>query len=424
MTKLYHVRTDCRLCLSSRLERVVPLAGMPIATPNFRVAGVSKDDPAFREAVPLNLDLCKECGLLQVTVVGDAHTQFDNYVYTTSLSVGLTRHFKNYADEVTLAVKPEIGALVVELGSNDGTLLRFFQAKGFRVQGCDPAAAIAAQATAKGIPTLPEFFGTDAARQIRGEHGPATIVLANNVIANIDDLDDLVTGVRNLLADDGVFVFETQYGLDLVRHNLLDTVYHEHLSYFYVRPLTLYFSRLDMQVIDVLPVATKGGSIRVTVQKAGGTRNVAQAVGEFLALEQREGAYGDEIYVRLVKRIAAIRDGLHRAIDPVRASGRPVAGYGASVGTTTLLAQFDLGGRIDMLFDDDPKKQEFLHGPGYDLPIFGGKSVLEHNPAIIVMFAWRYVDPILSKHQVWLDRGGRVAMPLPDLHFMGKDVGE
>jgi SAM-dependent methyltransferase len=396
---------------------------MPIATPNFRLTAASKDAQAYREPVPLDLDLCQDCGLLQIAAIGDAHTQFDNYVYTTSLSLGLVQHFRCYADQVVAAIRPEHGTLVVEIGSNDGTLLRFFQAKGHRVQGCDPAAAIAQRATAHGIPTLSQFFDVAVGRRIRNEHGPASIILANNVMANVDDLEDLLTGVRDLLADDGVFVFETQYGLDVLRYNLLDTVYHEHLSYFTIRPLLHYFGRRGMEVIDVVRADTKGGSVRITVQRTGGGRPLAPSVGEFLSLEEREGAYGRDIYIRMANRIAAIRAELHQAVDAVRAAGRPVAGYGVSVGTTTLLAQFALGDRIDLLFDDDPDKEPVLRGPGYDLPVFGPQSVLERNPALIIMFAWRYADPILAKHRSWLERGGRAAVPLPDLRIIDRHHG-
>jgi SAM-dependent methyltransferase len=414
----YRVRQDCRLCRSKDLDKVVPLAPMPIATPNFRLHGVSREDAIYREAVPLDLYLCRACGLLQVTHVADAHVQFDNYVYATSLSLGLRQHFQRYAEEVVAAVRPLPDALVVELGSNDGTLLGFFKSKGLRVQGCDPAASIAAKAAAGGIPTVPDFFGTAVARRIRNEQGPATIVVANNVIANVDDLFDLIAGVRDVLADDGVFVFETQYGLDVVVDNLLDTVYHEHLSYFYIRPLQMFLRNAGMEMIDVVHIPTKGGSIRVFAQKAGGPRPVAVAVGDAVKREMEIGAYDEAIYRRLVERIATVRDQLNDEVARARDHGRKVAGYGVSVGTTTLLSQFALSDKLDMLFDDDLDKEPVLSGPGYDLPVFGPAALLQHDPGLIVIFAWRYADSILAKHRAWLDAGGIAAVPLPDVRLV------
>jgi hypothetical protein len=234
----------------------------------------------------------------------------------------------------------------------------------------------------------------------------------------VDDMDDLIAGVRYLLSDDGGFIFETQYGLDVIRNNLLDTVYHEHLSYFTVRPLASYFGRMGMQVVDVTPIASKGGSMRMTVQKGGGGRPIESSVGEFLSLEERVGIYGRDVYANLLERIARIRAELHRAIDLACTRRRPIVGYGVSVGTTTLLAQFALQDRIDVMIDDDPNKEKYLRGPGYDLPVVLPPPVMERDPALFVMFAWRYVDPILLKHQVWFKRGGHVAVPLPDLRIL------
>ncbi len=375
MEKLFHTRSDCRLCRSRDLDLVVPLAPMPIATPNFALPDVAKEAPVFKLPVPLDLHLCRACGLLQVINVGNPELQYGHYVYTTSLSLGLTEHFRRYADDVIAALRPRAGTLVVELGSNDGTLLRFFKDKGMRVHGIDPATAIAAKATAGGIPTTPAFFGRATAEKLLKTEGPAGIVVANNMIANVDDLDDLIGGVRALLADDGVFIFETQYGLDVVQHNLLDTVYHEHLTYFNVAPLVAYFRSIGMAVIDVKHIETKGGSIRVSVQKVGAPRSVAASVSAFLTRESDLGLDRREIYAALTQRIARIRRTLHELIATERQAGRRVAGYGVSVGTTTLLAQLELGSKIDMLFDDDPAKDPVLSGPGYAIPVRGSDAV-------------------------------------------------
>jgi SAM-dependent methyltransferase len=394
------------------------MAPIPIATPNFRIGSADRQSEIVRKGIPLDLHLCRQCGMLQVIYIGNAHVQFLNYVYTTSLSLGLTDHFRRHCDEVLAAVKPKPSSLVVELGSNDGTLLRFYKSKGFRVQGIDPAATIAAHATKNGIPTIANFFGASVSADIRTEQGAASLVFANNVIANIDDLSGIVQGVRELLDEDGVFVFETQYGLDVILGNLLDTVYHEHLSYFYVKPLQRFFAKNGLELIDVVHIPTKGGSIRVFVQKAAGPRAVSENVGQFIAHENNVGAYGDEIYRRLSDRIRRARIQLHDILAKAKAAGRSVAGYGVSVGTTTLLAQFELGDKLDVLFDDDRNKDPILSGPGYDLKVAGPDEVLKFDPAVIIMFAWRYTDAILTKHQDWLHRGGVAVVPLPDVKLI------
>jgi hypothetical protein len=169
MKNLFYKRDTCRLCHSRRQELVVPMAGMPIGTPNFQVPDAGVDDPVFRTAVPLELYLCRDCGHLQILHVGNPEIQYRHYVYTTSISLGLREHFATYADDVIrrYAVAP---TLVVELGSNDGSLLGFFKERGMKVLGADPAVDIAKRGTANGIETIPDFF---TARSARGSGKPA-----------------------------------------------------------------------------------------------------------------------------------------------------------------------------------------------------------------------------------------------------------
>ena len=415
MNDLYYKRDDCRLCGSVDLDLAVPLAPIPIATPNFSIPDDDRDSPFFREAVPLDLYLCRDCGHLQVLHVANPEVQYGNYVYTTSLSLGLADHFQAYADTVLAARSPASDSLVVEFGSNDGTLLKCFKEKGMRVVGVDPARAIAEQATRSGIETLNAFFSLDIARQIRENHGPAGIIIANNVIANIDDMVPVALGVKELMAPDGVFVFETQYGADVIKDKLLDTVYHEHLSYFNVRPLAAFFERHGMQVIDVEHIETKGGSIRVTVQHSGGPDTVSAVATEALEEEDNDGLNSLGCYQGFSDEVEALRSRLNAIADEQRGAGRTLGGYGMSVGTTTLLAQFGLTEKIDFLFDDDPDKESALSGPGYDIPVFGSEAVYEKNPGAIIVFAWRYAEPIMAKHERYLKDGGVFIIPLPEV---------
>jgi len=395
------------------MELVLKLSPMPIATPNFAVPGVDKSHPVFRQAVPLELHLCNDCGLLQVPHVGNPDIQYSNYIYTTSLSAGLTEHFRRYASDVIAKLNLEPDSLIVEMGSNDGTLLRFFKDAGMRVQGVDPAREIARRATESGIDTIGNFFGKAVAGKITADCGAANVLIANNVIANIDDLGEIVAGAKAVLADGGVFVFETQYGANVVKQNLLDTVYHEHLSYFNVKPLVLYFTGRGMEVFDVEMIETKGGSIRVFVQRAEGGRPVQPIVDEMVHAEQTAGHYGLKIYRRWADKIDEIRMRLSDIIDEQHAAGRKAGGYGVSVGTTTLLSQFGLTGKIDVLFDDDPEKDSVLTGPGYAIPTFPTEAVYDEKPGVIIIFAWRYADLIIAKHQRFIEQGGKFVIPLP-----------
>jgi SAM-dependent methyltransferase len=416
---LFYFRHTCRLCHSERQALVVPMAGMPIGTPNFQVPDAGINDPVFRTAVRLELYLCRDCGHLQILHVGNPEIQYRHYVYTTSISLGLREHFATYADDVVSRHKLAPKSLIVELGSNDGSLLGFFRERGMRVLGVDPAVDIARRATEQGIETIADFFTDAVGKRIRETHGAANVVIANNMIANVDNLDPLVTGVRDVLADDGRFVFETQYGLDVTEKNLLDTVYHEHLSYFNIKPLARFFKRFGMAVVDVRHIPTKGGSIRVTVQRAGRAKPSPE-VARFIAEEDRLRVDQPAYYAAYAGKIAAIRNELIALADACHAQGREVAGYGVSVGTTTLLPQFGLENKIDFLVDDDLRKGNVMAGPGYDIPILPPSALSERKPALVVVFAWRYVDAIRAKDPRYFAEGGKFVVPLPAVHFVDR----
>lgn len=425
MATLFYKRDNCRLCLSKDLDLVVPLAPMPLATPNFRIAPQAGSDlpELFKTGIPLEIYLCRACGHQQILHVGNPEIQYSNYVYTTSLSLGLSEHFLGYAAEVIAKNALPAESLLVEIGSNDGTLLRAFRSHGLNVLGIDPAKSIAERATASGVRTVAAFFSQATAIAVREEVGRAKAIVANNVIANIDDMIDFAMGIRELLAPDGVFIFETQYGSDVIERTLLDTVYHEHLSYFDVLPLERFFAGLGMQVIDVERIWTKGGSIRVTVQPAGGPRTPSSAVQDMIDEERRKGMFEPAYYRRLASDVASLHRDIVAAVEAEHAAGRTVAGYGVSVGTLALLPQFGLQNRISVLFDDDPAKDPVLSGPGYDIPVMGPGKVLEVMPGLIVVFAWRYAEPIIAKHQEYLKRGGRFLVPLPHVKLIGGEPG-
>ena len=197
---------------------------------------------------------------------------FRSYLYTTSTSLGLVEHFQMYADELLRRVDTPANSLVIDIGSNEGSLLRAFKARGRKVLGVDPAREIARAATQSGVETIPEYFTSDLGRTIRRDRGPAAVVTSNNAFAHSDHLADMADGVREMLAPNGVFVFEVTYLVDTVQKMLFDTIFHEHLCYHSAQALDLFFKRHGLQLIDLERIPTKGGSVRGTVQPAGGPR--------------------------------------------------------------------------------------------------------------------------------------------------------
>ena len=414
MNELVKIRTTCRLCGSTRLVCSVKLTDVPIVSPNVGTESGKSGERLTRVVAPLSNYLCEDCGLIQLVHIVDPALLYRNYLYRTAVSLGLADHFRRLSETVIARAELKPNDLVVEFGSNDGTLLSFFRNAGQRVQGIDPAEQIAAEATARGIPTRADFFGPAVAQEIREQSGAARAVISNNAMANIDDLTAILAGVKAVMAPDGVFVFETQYALDVYEKTLLDVIYHEHISIFAVQPVVRAFVQHGLTVFDAEPIPTKGGSIRFWVQHAGGPKPVAARVQELIELEQRKGLYDLAYYRRFSDKIACIKADLHALIAEARATSRPVAAYGTSVGCAALIHQFELEDKLDLLFDDTPFKAR-LDGPGYDLPVYTAEGVSQHDPALIVILAWRYADPIIAKHAAYLQRGGRFVIPLPDI---------
>jgi len=404
----FRIRTTCRACGSSLVEPVLPLKPLPLLSPN-----VGTDDASAIEiSVPADLHLCADCGLLQLMAVVDPAFQYNQFKYVTTISLGLPEHFRQSAAGILSATGLASPGKLLEIGSNDGTLLRAFQERGWGVHGIDPARKAVDIAIERGIPATLGFFNPVAAAKLRDQLGPIDLAIANNTLANIDDLDAVAEGLDIVLAQDGVFTFETSYGADVVRHMLFDTIYHEHLSYFMVKPLASYFARHGMMLFDVQRISTKGGSIRGFVQRRGGSRPLRESVATMIAEEEASKLYAHAAYNRMAAGLETIRCDLNRILDRAGVNSKTVTGWGASVGCVSLINQLDLTQRLVCVFDDHPLL-DVIEGPGYRIPVASRAEVDGLDPGIIVLLAWRYAEAIAAKLLDYRNRGGRFVLPLP-----------
>jgi hypothetical protein len=370
-----------------------------------------------QERFPVDLYLCRSCGHAQLLDVINPEFLFREYLYTTSCSLGLAEHFRKYAEQALRRLAPVAGSLVVDIGSNDGSLLRFFQEAGMTVLGIDPACDIARAATASGIETIAEFFTSDLARRLRRQRGPASIVTANNAFAHSDELGDMADGVREILAIDGVFIFEVAYLADLIDKPLFDTIFHEHLCYHSVKPLKHFLERHGMELVSVERIPTKGGSLRSMAQLAGGPRAISSSVSEFLEEESKSRLDRPEVFGVLVDKLEQTRSQVLELVDGIRAGGGTVAGYGASATVTALMHYLDVGTRLAFIVDDNPRKHNRF-SPGHHVPVLPSSELYQRKPDYVLVLAWVYAEPILRKHQVFLDQGGRFIIPLPTLRVI------
>lgn len=413
--KTHDMRSDCRrrdicrLCDGNNLEIALSLPPTPPANAFVGIDRVGVEQPTF----PLDVYLCADCTHLQLLDIVDPILLFGSYVYVSGTSPSFVRHFEDYAAEVLSRYPPKDAGFVVDIGSNDGTLLRAFDKAGHRTLGIDPARDIAATATAAGIETLVGFFNSKMAQDIRRSHGPADVVTANNVFAHIDDLGDVTDGVEKLLAPSGVFVLEVSYLVDVVQKNLFDTIYHEHLSYHAVAPLIGFFARHGMQIIDAQRVASHGGSLRCIVQRQDGPRTVQTNVSERLEEESMLGLGQLKRYRSFDRDIEAIGRELRDLIENEKSAGKTISGFGAPAKLTTLMYKFGLDSRhVDFIIDDSPWKQG-LFTPGLHLPVVSADILREQSPDYLLIFAWNFAEQIIARNQAFADNGGRFIVPLP-----------
>ena len=408
-------RRTCRLCDGEKLQRVLSLEKTPLANAFVPETARGKPQPLF----PLDLHLCLECGHLQLLEIVRPEILFRDYVYVSGTSPVFIRHFQEYAAAAVGLAGLKPGDQVVDIGSNDGTLLRFFKEKGMRVLGIDPARKIAGKAEQKGIPTLAEFFTPALAGRLRGEGWQPALVTANNVFAHADDLTGIAEGVRRLLRPDGCFLFEVSYLLDVFQKGLFDTIYHEHLSYHAVKPLVPFFRKSGLCLTGARRVESHGGSLRgVARPETSGLTPLAE-VQQRIAEEETAGLFRPESYEAFARKIAEHGATLKKLLLRLKGEGKRIVGFGAPAKATTLLYQFGLGpDLLEAVIDDSPWKQG-LYTPGHQIPVVSAERLSDpkQRPDYCLILAWNFAGSIIEKHRAFRESGGHFIVPLPELEI-------
>lgn len=409
-------RTTCRLCGSAHVERVVDLDPIPLSEHYSTDPSAAARLPRF----PIDVYMCGACGHVQQLDVVNPDYLWSSYTYYSGDAKGMPEHFAQVADKVSRASGLDEGDLVVDIGSNDGSLLKPFKRAGCSVLGVDPAVDAVRRANEAGIPTLQEYMGPALAQRIRAEHGPAKVVCAFNVFAHADDLGAMVDCVRTMLAPDGLFFFEAQYLQDIVDGVLVATLFHEHLSHHSVKPLTAFLERHGLELISVERAAIQHGSLIGTAQLRGGPRPVEASVRELLAAEEERRlgeigtlrTFGDKV-ARLRRRASSLVAGW-------RNDGKTIAGFGAARSGPTLITQFGLRSKLDFIVDDHPQKVgKYESGDG--IAVLPTAELIERMPAYTIILAWVHSDFIIKNNREYLERGGHFVVLCPSTRVVGRD---
>ena len=404
--------TNCRSCGSDDLRIILDLGSHPIANALLNEEELTRPEARF----PLAVAFCRSCALLQVTetIPPDILYRRD-FPYFSSSSPALLKHSAEHVEELTR--KYQLGPLsfVVEVASNDGYLLRNFVDGGIDCLGIDPADGPVAQANAIGVPTIHDFFGSRCADRLASEGKLADVVVANNVVAHVDDINDFVAGFARLLKPTGVAVFECAYALDMIQHCEFDTILHEHVFYHTLHGLTTLFKRHGLYLNDVKRLPIHGGSLRLTV-----SRSPARSV-ELVALFAHEAALGldkEWFYKDFADRVRALRDSLTSLLVSEKAKGKRIACYGAPAKGATMVNYLDLGeGFFEFAADANAYKQG-KYMPGQRIPIRHPDQLAAHQPDYVLLLAWNFAGEVMRQQATYRERGGSFIIPVPEPYIV------
>ncbi|RCH64299.1 class I SAM-dependent methyltransferase [Streptomyces sp. SDr-06] len=416
--------TRCRLCGSQAMASVVDLGATPPCESFLAADQLDLPEPAY----PLHLRVCTECWLAQIPPLITPEETFKEYAYFSSYSTSWVEHARTFVTDAVGRLGLGSDAFVVEVASNDGYLLRHMVDRGIRCLGIEPSVNVGAAARDAGVPTLTEFLDPEVGSAVRAEHGPADLVVANNVYAHIPDVVGFTRGLRALVADDGWVSIEVQHLLTLIEENQYDTIYHEHFQYYTVASAARALASGGLALVDVELLPTHGGSIRLWARPAevAGEPSIGVSpdraeprawgrVADVLAREKAAGLQELSGYTEFSARVAKVRRDLLRFLIEAAERGETVVGYGAPGKGNTLLNH--CGVRPDLLpytVDRNPYK----HGrftPGTRIPILPPERIAADRPDYVLVLPWNLRAELVEQLSFVHAWGGRLVFPIPEL---------
>ena len=393
----------CRICGSTSITEFLNLGKQPLAN-----AVLTKEQFHNEKFYPLRLGICQECGLVQLLDIVNPEILFENYAYFTgNSSEEWKKHFSELAAILSKDFSLSENDLVVDIGSNDGTLLKNFKTK---ILGIDPAKNIVKLAIENGVPTICDYFSPVIADKIALTQSRAKVILATNTFGHVNDLFTFMKGIQKLLTEDGIFVIEVPYFLETYKNVEFDTIYHEHLSYFLTNPLINLAHSFKIPVFKIEKLSTHGGSLRVYMGK---NREVEPSVAKIWEEECDLGLYKSRTYSGFGDKINLIRENLINLVRTEYIQGKEICGYGHPAKASVLSNYCHLEKYIDYIIDTTPYKQGKF-SPGTHISIVSPDYFHNKPTDYSLIFAWNYKDEIMKKEKEFIKNGGKFIIPIPE----------
>jgi len=407
---MHEKRHTCRVCGHDGTQRFLSLGPTALANSFSRAAADGAPEPTF----PLDVAFCPECALVQLEDVIDPAVLFRNYIYVTGTSDTMHEHNRRYAQLVTELLRMTPDDLVVEVASNDGSLLRHFAGLGARTLGIEPAQNIAAMARQRGIDTIDEFFDRHIAARVRQSHGAAAAVIANNVLAHVDHPVEMLRAAKSLLAPGGLVIGEFHDLGALLERLEYDTIYHEHLSYYSVHAIARACEEAGLRLSRVDRIPVHGGSLRIYAAAVEEQADHAEGPLHLLAEERERGLTALPRLRQLAADVERHGRALADLLRQLAASGHRLAAYGAPAKACTLLAHCGIGADvIPYTVDKNPMKVGTTL-PGSHVAVREVETLTREQPDYVLLLSWNLAEEILGQQSAYRERGGKFVLPFPE----------
>ena len=386
----------CLIC-DSEYQPFVDFGEMPIAN-----AFSTKEEMNNEYTFPMKVGFCESCNMVQLVEQPDREKMFhDNYAFFSSTSSYMQEHFKQFAHSVSNLQNLDKKSFVVEIGCNDGIMLQNFVTDKIRCLGVEPSKNVAEVAMSKGIEVINQFFDQPLAEKITQTYQKADAILSANVMCHIPYMHSIYDGVKTLLSDDGVFIFEDPYLGEIIEKTSFDQIYDEHVFLFSALSISHLAKMHDLELINVEPQVTHGGSMRYTIAHKG-VKAVSQNVTNLIEKEKNLGLDSAQAYTGFTDSVNKIRDDLIELLNKLKKDGKKVVAYGATSKSTTVTNYFGITPElVECIYDTTPIKHNKL-SPGAHIPVLPYKQFRESNPDYVLLFAWNHATEIMKKEQDYI----------------------
>jgi len=406
----YIKNKSCRLCNSLKIKNMFNLQSTPPAN-SYR-----KNISIKNKKYPLNVFLCLDCKHLQLVNIINPKILFSNYLYSSGVSNVYLKHLKDYSKDLIRKYRlNQYKDSICDIGSNDGSFLKFFNRIGYKVLGIEPSCNLAKIANNAGIKTINDFLGKKFVNSNKKLIKKFKIITANHVFAHLSNINNFTSAVYKLLRDDGIFIFEVGYLIDVIENKYFDTIYHEHLDFHHLHPLIKFFKIKDMKIVDVKRTNTQGGSIRIHVVKNINNKIKLEYnnIKQILNLENKRKLSIIKTYKLFFRDIQKQKNNFLKLLKDKQLVDKTIIGYGASAKATTLLFYYEIPEDIIKIIIDDSKIKENYFMPGYDIQIKSFNFLHKFNFDYIIIFAWNFNKPIIDKLKTIKNKKFKVILLFP-----------